>query len=144
MKVYKSFDELAKGINKTPLQVEEAWETWIGRSYMYVGDTEVKKHIKDNEIHFVVFNNEDNEECKQYMMEYEIHEYVWKVYVDDIEGWQECKVTNLTNTRLGIDRATVTTSSGTQLNRVVKFVMDEEDEDFKADGCIYFYESLEE
>lgn len=144
MKVFKNYDELAKGINKTPLQVEEAWETWLGRSYMYVDDIEVKIHIKGNEIHFVVFNNEDNEECKQYMMQYEIHEYLWKVYVDEIEGWRNCKVLDITNTRLGIDRATVVTSSGTQLNRICKFIIDEDDEDFKQDGCIYFYEKVED
>lgn len=77
-------------------------------------------------------------------MKYELNDYVWKVYVDDIEKWQPCKVIDINNTRMGIDRATVVCESGTQLNRRVKFVTDEEDEGFKADGSIYFYEDIEE
>ncbi|MBP3932222.1 MAG: hypothetical protein J6D47_21955, partial [Peptostreptococcaceae bacterium] len=73
-------------------------------------------------------------------MEYEKNEYRWIVYVDDIEKWQECKVLDVDNTRLGINRATVVTPAGTKLNRRVKFVLDEEDEDFRQDGCIYFIE----
>lgn len=144
MKIFKSFNELAVGIGKSIIEVEEAWDKWIGRSYMWVGEVEVKKHVKENELQFITFNNEDNEECKKYMMEYEIQEYVWKVHVDDIECWQDCKVVDITNTRLGIDRATVITKLGTQLSRTVKFVLDEDDEDFRPDGCVYFYESFEE
>ena len=107
---------------------------------MYVGEVEVMKHVVDGKLHFVVFDNEDNDECKKYMMDYEINDYLWKVYVDEIEGWQECKVININNTRLSISRATVITTTGTQLNRRVKFVLGEEDEEFKTDGCIYFME----
>ena len=144
MKIFKSFNQLAKGIGKSYLEIEESWDMWLGRSYMHIGDVEVMKHIKDNELHFVVFNNEDDEECRQYMMQYEIHEYEWCVYVDDIEKWQSCRVINIENTRMGIDRATVICESGTQVNRIVKFVIDREDEDFQADRCIYFYEAIEE
>lgn len=140
MDIYLSFSELAKGIKKEHYEIEEAWEKWIGRGYMHVGEVEVMKHVVDNKLHFVVFDHEDNNECKKYMMDYEINEYVWKVYVDDIEGWQECKVININNTRLSISRATIITTTGTQLNRRVKFVLDEEDEEFKEDGCIYFME----
>lgn len=110
---------------------------------MYVGETEVNIHAVEGEICYILFNKDSNADCKEYMMTYEIPEYVWKVYVDDIEGWQKCKVINISNTLLGINRATVICESGTQLNRVVKFVLDEEDEDFKADRCIYYYEDLE-
>lgn len=140
MEVYKSFSELARGIKKEHYEIEEAWEKWIGRGYMYVGEVEVMKHVVNNELHFVVFNSQDNDECKKYMMEYEINEYDWKVYVDDIEGWQECKVININNSKLSIDRATVITTAGTQLNRIVKFILDEEEAEFKADGCIYYME----
>ena len=58
--------------------------------------------------------------------------------MDDLEGWQECKVLNIENTRLGINRATVLCSSGTQLNRLVKFALDEDE--IKPDRCIYFIE----
>ena len=138
MNIYKSFDELAKGINKPVYEVEEAWSKWIGRDYMLVGEVEVMKHIRDNKIHFVTFDSKDNTECKNYMMEYEINKYDWKVYVDDIEGWKNCKVVDIENTRLGINRATVICESGTQLNRIVKFALDEDE--IIPDGCIYFIE----
>lgn len=140
MKVYKGFSELAVGINKSDFEIEEAWEIWIDRSYMYIGEVEVMKHVVNNELHFVVFDSQDNNDCKEYIMNYELNEYAWKVYVDDIEGWQNCKVIDVNNTRLGINRATVICESGTQLNRVVKFVLDEDDEDFKPDRCVYYME----
>ena len=122
MKVFKGFSELAIGVNKSVIEIEEAWEIWIGRSYMYIGEVEVMKHVVNNELHFVVFDSQDSNDCKEYMINYELKEYEWKVYVDDIEGWQSCKVIDINNTRLVINRATVICESGTQLNRVVKFV----------------------
>lgn len=140
MNIYKNFTDLALGIGKKDYEVMEAWERWLGRSYMYVGDIEVMTHIIGNDVHFVVFDSQDNKDCKEYMMNYEVEEYKWKVYVDDFEGWQNCKVIDINNTRLGINRATVICESGTQLNRVVKFVLDEYDEDFKPDRCVYYME----
>lgn len=140
MKVFKGFLELAIGVNKSDFEIEEAWEIWIDRSYMYIGEVEVMKHVVNNELHFVVFDSQDNNDCKEYIMNYELNEYAWKVYVDDIEGWQNCKVIDINNTRLGINRATVICESGTQLNRVVKFVLDEDDEHFKPDRCVYYME----
>lgn len=140
MKVFKGFSELAIGVNKSVIEIEEAWEIWIGRSYMYIGEVEVMKHVVNNELHFGVFDSQDNNDCKEYIMNYELNEYAWKVYVDDIEGWQNCKVIDINNTILGINRATVICESGTQLKRVVKFVLDEDDEDFKLDRCVYYME----
>ena len=140
MDIYLSFSELAKGIKKEHYEIEKAWEKWIGSGYMYIGEIEITKHIKDDKLHFIVFNHEDNNDCKKYMMDYEINEYDWKVYVDDIEGWQECNVIDINNPKLSIYRAKVVTQTGTQLYRRVKFVLDEDDEEFKADGCIYFME----
>ena len=82
------------------------------------------------------FSIENNEDCKKYIMEYEQFVYDWKVYVDDIEEWQDCKLIDIQNIRLGINRATVICSSGTQLNRRVRFV--NEEYEIKSDGCIYF------
>lgn len=144
MKVFKSIEELAKELNVQAWEIEEAQNKWIGRNYMYVGETEVMIHVVGGEMCYILFDKDNNEDCKEYMMTYEIPEYVWKVYVDDIEGWQKCKVINISNTLLGINRATALCESGTQLNRRVKFVLDEDDEDFKADGCIYYYEDLED
>lgn len=66
--------------------------------------------------------------------------YVWKVYVDDYEKWQYCKVINIDNLGMEIKRATVLCESGTQVNRWVKYIFDEEDEDMIPDRCIYYYE----
>lgn len=144
MKVFKSIEALAKELQVKECEIEEAQNKWTGRNYMYVGETEVMIHVVEREIRYVLFDKDSNADCKEYMTTYEIPEYVWKVYVDDIEGWQKCKVVNISNTLLGINRATVICESSTQLNRVVKFVLDEEDEDFKADRCIYYYEDLED
>lgn len=56
------------------------------------------------------------------------YKYVAKVYVDDIEGWQECKIIHMYR-----DRALVITRTGTQLNRFFKNT-----EDAKEDRCIYW------
>jgi hypothetical protein len=49
------------------------------------------------------------------------------VYVDDIEGWQECEVINFYS-----NRAVVITSTGTQLDRIYKGKVEP-----RADRCIY-------
>lgn len=56
------------------------------------------------------------------------YKYVAKVYVDDIEGWQECKIIHMYR-----DRAVVITRTGTQLNRILKNT-----ENAKEDRCIYW------
>lgn len=140
MKAFNNYNQLATELNVQCWEVIEAQDKWIGHSYMYVGDIEIKIHVKNEEIHYVLVNEEDDADCKQYIMTYEIFEYDWKVYVDDIEGWQPCAVIDISNTKLEIDRAVVRTTYGTQINRMVKFVIDEEDQDFKQDGCIYFME----
>lgn len=140
MKIMKNYKEVSEFLGCKFWEVEEADNRYMGRKYLLINDIELFKHIKAHEIHYVKVNLEDDLDCKEYMMTYEIHEYTWKVYVDNIEGWQECNVIDINNTRLGIDRAIVLTTTGAQLNRRVKFVIDEEDEDFKPDGCIYFME----
>jgi|GEM_PF-4409198 len=57
-----------------------------------------------------------------------LDKYIAKVYVDDIERWQECEVLNFNNYR-----ATVRTKFGTQLNRIFKV-----NSQLKEDGCVYF------
>lgn len=53
--------------------------------------------------------------------------FIAKVYVDSIEGWQDCKIIHSYR-----DRAVVITKTGTQLNRILKMT-----EDYREDGCIY-------
>lgn len=54
--------------------------------------------------------------------------YIAKVFVDELEGWQDCKIIHSYR-----DRAVVVTKSGTQLNRIFKRT-----EDCLEDGCIYY------
>lgn len=50
-----------------------------------------------------------------------------KVYVDEIEKTQSCKVLKIEE-----GRALVVTANGTHLNRIIKF-----EEDFQMDGFVY-------
>lgn len=138
MKVFNNIKDLSKELNIPEWKCERDLQKFIGHDYAIIEGTEIKVAIKDNEFNYIVLDLESNEDCKQYFMEYEQYYYTWKVYVDDLEGWQECKVLNIENTRLGINRATVLCSSGTQLNRLVKFALDEDE--IKPDRCIYFIE----
>lgn len=52
------------------------------------------------------------------------------VFVDCIEGWQECLIVKVIG-----DRATVRTESGTTLNRSIKIVKNESE--LMPDRCIY-------
>ena len=117
---------------------ERDLQKFIGHDYAIIEGTEIKVAIKDNEFNYIVLDLESNEDCRKYFMEYEQYQYLWKVYVDDLEGWQECKVLDISNTKSEIHRATVLCSSGTQLNRLVKFALDEDE--IKPDRCIYFIE----
>ena len=58
-----------------------------------------------------------------------------KVYVDPIEKWQDIKQDNVKLLGLFNNRATVETDNGTNVNRILKYV--EDNEEIKADGCIY-------
>ena len=138
MNVFNNIKDLSKELKVEEWKCERDLQKFIGHDYAIIEGTEIKVAIKDNEFNYIVLDLESNDDCKQYFMEYEQYYYTWKVYVDDLEGWQECKVLNIENTRLGINRATVLCSSGTQLNRLVKFALDEDE--IKPDGCIYFIE----
>lgn len=142
MKVFNSIVDLGKelGVLQELGELEEAFARNLGYDYFIYKGTEIKVGTKNNNIHFIILDIKDDKDCKKYFMEYERHEYTWLVYVDDIECWQHCEVLNVENNLLGIIRATVVTPAGTKLNRRVKFVLDEEDEDFRQDGCIYFIE----
>lgn len=145
MKVFNSIVDLAKelGVLQELGELEEAFARNLGYDYFIYKGREIKVGTKNKNIHFILLDNKDDTDCKRYFMEYEKNEYRWIVYVDDIEKWQECKVLDVDNKRLGINRATVVTTTGTQLNRRVKFIIGPEDEDFKQDRCIYFFDDLD-
>lgn len=60
--------------------------------------------------------------------------FIAKVYVDSLEGWQECKIVHMYS-----DRAVVITKNGTQLNRILKTT-----DNAVADGCVYWKKEKED
>ena len=144
MKVFNNIKDLSKELRVEEWKCERDLEKFMGHGYAIIEGTEIKVAVKNNEFNYIVLDLESNEDCKKYFMEYEKNEYRWIVYVDDIEKWQECKVLDVNNTRLGINRATVVTTLGTQVNRRVKFITGPEDTDFKQDRCIYFFEDIDD
>ncbi len=138
MKIFNNIKDLSKELNIPEWKCERDLQKFIGHDYAIIEDTEIRVAVKNNEFNYIVLDLESNEDCRKYFMEYEQYQYLWKVYVDDLEGWQECKVLDIENTRLEVHRATVLCSSRTQLNRRVKFALDEDE--IKPDRCIYFIE----
>lgn len=142
MKVMESITEVAEVLFVPEWEVQKELENSLiaGKITFTVSGTDVNTHVVDRKTNYVIYNSESNEDCKKYIMQYEKNEYNWEVKTDDISGVEKCKVIDIRNTLMGIDRATVITESGTQLNRRVVFVTDKEDEDYKQDGSIYFWE----
>lgn len=138
MKVFNNIKGLSKELNIPEWKCERDLQKFVGHDYAIIEGTEIKVAVKNNEFNYIVLDLESDEDCKKYFMEYEQYYYNWKVYVDVLEGWQECKVLDISNTKSEIHRATVLCSSGTQLNRRVKFALDEDE--IKPDRCIYFIE----
>lgn len=138
MKIFNNIKDLSKELNIPEWKCERDLQKFIGHDYAIIEDTEIRVAVKNNEFNYIVLDLESNEDCRKYFMEYEQYQYLWKVYVDNLEGWQECKVLDIENTRLEVHRATVLCSSRTQLNRRVKFALDEDE--IKPDRCIYFIE----
>ena len=54
--------------------------------------------------------------------------FIAKVWVDEVKGWQDCKIIHMYR-----DRAVVVTRSGIQLDRIFKAT-----ENLIEDGCIYW------
>lgn len=136
MRKFDNFRDVAIHANVKDYEVEKAFERFVGCSYIVVNDFEFQMVDGGDRINFIYLENEIDK--NKFIMEYEIDTYNWKVYVDDIEGWQKCKVISIQNEDLNIRRAVVETELGTRLNRIAKYALDEED--VSPNGCIYFIE----
>lgn len=136
MKVFKCFEELAYYFNKPVGEIERIYDNQMHRGMFLIDNQEIKVHVKENRFNYVIVDDKDNEDCKKYLIEYETNNYKWVVYVDDIEKWQRCELLDVYNNGLEITRAVVRTQYNTQLNRRCNYAFDEEE--IKADGCIYF------
>lgn len=135
MKVCKSLKEVCEFTGAKEWQVEEAWSKHAHRGMLIVNNIVFNIRVKDNEIHFVNFDTSDN---KDYFMNYELCNYITKVYVDDIEGWQDCIVLYVITSGEEIERVLVKTKLGTKINRIACFIDDESE--LEANGCVYFIE----
>ena len=138
MKVFNSLKEIAEGLEVKGWEVQKAYEDNSHRGVIFIkGRSLIIRPVKNNLL-YIELDVKNSEDYKAYFMGYEKEDYHYKVYVDGIEGTQDCKVLNIDNIQTEIKRATVITDSGTQLNRVFKYVF--EDGEVKNDGCIYCYE----
>lgn len=141
MIICKNLSEVSKELKVEEWIVQKQFELFFLKShYMPIEDMTVFFKAGKGKVDYVVVDESDNEDCKKYIMDYGIKEYDWEVKTDDIVGIEKCKVIGVESTDMEINRATVITESGTQLNRVAVFILDKEDDDYKKDGCIYYWE----
>lgn len=141
MKVCKNLSEVAKKLNVEELEVQKEFEKYsLISNYMTIRDITVYFESGNKRLDYVLVDENNNKDCEEYLMEYGIKEYEWEVKTDDIVGIEKCKVIGVSNDKMEINRTTVITESGTQLNRIAVFILDKEDDDYKKDGCVYFWE----
>lgn len=141
MKILNSLTDVAAELKVEEWKVQKEFEKYFLKSgYMTIKDITVFFESGKGKLEYVLVDLKSTEDCREYILKYEVDRFDWEVYTDGIVGNEKCKVINVLNDRWDILRATVVTESGTQLNRVVKYVNDKEDEDYKQDGCIYFFD----
>lgn len=141
MKICRNLSEVSTELKVEEWETQKAFEKYFLRgNYMKVNEFLVYFEDGGDRIDYVIVDLNDNADCREYMLKYELDNFEWEVKTDDIVGVEKCKVIGIDNTRMGINRATVITETGTQLNRRVVFILDKEDEDYRKDGCIYFWE----
>ena len=133
MKILKTLKDVTKEVNGIQKEVEKSYIWNLGCSYFFANGVDVK--ITDNE--FVILDGTDKE-YQDFFIKCESNDYEYKVYVDDLEKWQKCRVIGVSVNGEDLRRMTVITETGTQLNRICKFVCDEED--CIADRCVYFWD----
>lgn len=140
MKVLKNLSEVAKELKVEDWRVQKEFKEYFPRRcYMNIEGNTVIFEGNEEGLEYVLVDLDSDEDCREYMLKYEVGRFYCEVYTDDIVGFEECKIIDIKNIKWNITRATVITKTGTQLNRVVKDVIDKEDEDYKKDGCIYFF-----
>ena len=135
MKVLNNLIEVTKETKGVYSEIEKAYLRNLGCSYFFANEVEVKI-VYDK---FVILDG-SNEDYQNFFMKYEVNDYEYKVYVDDLEKWQKCKVIGASANGEDLKRLTAVTELGTQLNRVCKFVFDGNDERCITDGCVYFWD----
>lgn len=138
MKEFNDLWELAKYFDVTSSTVKRSYYEQSWRGSFTIKDVDVRPCVCDGLIKYVLVDENNNDDCKDFIMKYEINKYDWKVYVDDLEGWQDCEVLNVDNKGLNIVRATVRTKFDTVVNRVVEYA--ETKKDIKPNRCVFMVE----
>lgn len=142
MKEFNDLREIAESFGANYIDVIRNYEEQAWRGKFFVNGNEIKVETVNKELKFVHVNEKDNKSCHDYLMKYEVPKMHWRVYVDDLEGWQNCTVKKIENEGLDIRRATVETDYGTTLNRLVEYALDEEE--LKENRNIFMVENCEE
>lgn len=121
-------------VEKIKYQVEENGEWLVGYlvGNYYNMSSAILLDVNCQEVKEEVLNYEIKGE--KYLSYKDDFKYIAKVWVNDVNGWQECKIIHSYR-----DRVVVVTKSGLQLNRAFKAT-----ENAVADGCVYFKREDEE
>lgn len=129
MKVFKSYEEVTKFVKSNKCQLENAMIYYTGLDEFALKITNIMD-VDDKEVNYVYFNVDDDTDCKKFFMKFIKDLYVWKVYINDVEGWQKCNIVDVSNTGLDINGATVMTNSGIKLDLCIKYFLYQEDRGF--------------
>lgn len=140
MKVLNNLTEVAKEINVGIERVQREFKESFPRMIMNIKNNVIMIEGSEYKPEYILVDLKSDQDCKEYIMNYEVNRVECEVYTDGIVGVEKCKIIDIVNDKWEILRATVITKSGTQLNRIVKLVNDKDDEDYKQDGCVYFWE----
>lgn len=138
MKEFDNILDIARCFNLKQWEVIDKYEEQGWRGKFFLGDKEIKIESLDNKLKYVYVDEKNDKDCKEYLLKYEVNKYDWKVYVDDLEGWQNCKVLNIDNKGFDIRRATVETEYGSKINRLVNYAMDKEE--LVPNRCVFMME----
>ena len=138
MKEFDNILDIAKYFNLKQWEVIDKYEEQGWRGKFFIEDKEIKIESLDNKLKYVYVDEKNDKDCKEYLLKYEVNKYDWKVYVDDLEGWQNCKVLNIDNKGFDIRRATVETEYGSKINRLVNYAMDKEE--LVPNRCVFMME----
>lgn len=138
MQEFNNYSDIAKHFNVKEYEVEKAHAEQGWRGKFFINNNEIKIETYENNLKYVFIDETNNKDCKEYLLKYDAPKYNWKVYVDELDGWQNCEVIDIKNKGLDITSATVKTDSGIKLKRFVEYAMDEED--LVPNRCVFMVE----
>lgn len=138
MKVLKGIKQLGEYANVKESEALRAYDCYEGLNFILLAGIEYLQHTIEGETHFILLENKSDEECKEYILKYEHHEYNWICFIDEIEGMQHVELLDIENKGMRIIRAKVRTKNGTEVVRIVDYAPIKEE--IKDNRNIYFYD----